>query len=435
MSRAPEIDVGDYVREIPGQQFLVRTEAYTDEDVFELEMKHIFERTWIYVGHETEFPSAGSFKTAYAGRQPIVVIRDKEGKIGAFFNRCMHRGATLLREPQGVVQEMRCPYHGWVFDLAGRTRLVSERGDPGGYGANFIEPEGLLRVPRLESYRGLLFVSLDAGIQPLASYLGELKAVIDAKLDLSPVGRIAIASKPYVCRYKGNWKLQTENIVDAYHFMHTHGAFVKLQAKYGDSTGDFGVHKGRSSREMREQRFRGETWSCQQGHGFARVPAADPGYLLDGEFGRMYRELLDKHGEAAFAGITSKATSTVFPSMGMIHQQIRVWRPISVDETEVLIYPYEIEGAPDAFNAGMLRSQERFYGPSGFGMADDTEIFARVTQGLRASSVEWLVFDRGMDSDERTGSGDYRGLPSSEAPQRALWRAWENMMRQASKHA
>ena len=68
-------------------------------------------------------------------------------------------------------------------------------------------------------------------------------------------------------------------------------------------------------------------------------------------------------------------------------------------------------------------------------MADDTEIFARVTQGLRASSVEWLVFERGMDSDERTASGDYRGLPSSEAPQRALWRAWENMMRQASKHA
>jgi len=435
MSRAHQIDVADCVREIPGQQFLVRTEAYTDEEIFELEMKHIFERTWIYVGHESEFPSAGSFKTAYVGRQPVVVVRDKEGKIGAFLNRCVHRGAAVVREAQGVLQEMRCPYHGWIFDLSGKTRLISDRNDPGGYGSNFIEPEGLVPVPRLESYRGLLFASLDAGIEPLVSYLGELKSVIDAKLDLAPTGRIVIASKPYVCRYKGNWKLQTENIVDAYHFMHTHGAFVKLQAKYGDSTGDFGVHKGRSSREMREQRFRGETWSCRQGHGFARVPAADTSYLFDGEFGDMYRDLRERHGDEAFSRITSKATSTVFPTMGMIHQQIRVWRPISVDETEVLIYPYELEGAPEAFNVGMLRSQERFYGPSGYGMTDDAEMFARVTQGLRASGVEWLVFDRGMDTDEKTESGDYRGLPSSEAPQRALWRAWKHMMQRASTQA
>ncbi|MDX3904186.1 MAG: Rieske 2Fe-2S domain-containing protein [Pigmentiphaga sp.] len=435
MGRAFDIDPDDYVREKPGHQFLVRTEAYTDEEVFDLEMRRIFERTWIYVGHETELPSAGSFKTAQVGRQPVILIRDKQGQLQAFFNRCVHRGAALLREAEGSVQELRCPYHGWIFDLSGKTRLVSERNDPGGYGPNFEEPEGLVPVPRLASYRGLVFVSMDPDIVPLETYLGAMKAIIDAKLDLSPHGRIVIASKPYVCRYPGNWKLQTENIVDAYHFMHTHGGFVKLQAKYGDSTGDFGVHKGRSTREMREQRFRGSTWSCRYGHGFAQVPPADPSYFLEGEFGGFYRGLLDKHGEEGFERITSKATSTVFPSMGMIHQQIRVWRPISAHETEVLIYPYELEGAPDVFNAGMLRSQERFYGPSGFGMTDDVEIFARVTQGLRADRVQWLVFDRGMDTDEITEDGDYRGLPSSEAPQRALWREWRRLMKPAAHGA
>ncbi|WP_296559180.1 Rieske 2Fe-2S domain-containing protein [Pigmentiphaga sp.] len=432
MGRTYDIDPDDYVREKPGRQFLVRTEAYTDRDVFDLEMRRVFERTWVYVGHETELPSAGSFKTAQVGRQPIVVVRGKEGELHAFFNRCVHRGAALLREAAGCVQELRCPYHGWVFDLSGKTRLVSERNDPGGYGPDFEQPEGLEPVPRLGSYRGLVFVSLDPDIVPLETYLGSMKHIIDAKLDLSPTGRIAIASTPYVCRYPGNWKLQAENIVDAYHFMHTHGAFVKLQAKFGDSTGDFGVHKGRSTREMREQRFRGTTRSCRYGHGFAQVPAADTDGLLDGEFGDLYRGLHAQHGQEAFERIAAKATSTVFPSMGMIHQQIRVWRPISVDETEVLIYPYELEGAPDAFNAGMLRSQERFYGPSGFGMVDDTEIFARVSQGLRADRVEWLLFDRGMDTDEQTGEGDYRGLPSSEAPQRALWREWRRLMGQGA---
>ncbi|VCU71291.1 2-halobenzoate 1,2-dioxygenase large subunit [Pigmentiphaga humi] len=435
MSREFDIDPDDYVREKPGHQFLVRTEAYTDADVFELEMRRIFERTWIYVGHESELPDAGSFKTAQVGRQPIIVLRDKQGGLGAFFNRCVHRGAALLREAEGTVQELRCPYHGWVFDLSGKTRLVSERNDPGGYGPGFEQPEGLVPVPRLESYRGLLFVSMDPQIVPLERYLGLMKEVIDAKLDLSPTGRIVVASKPYVARYQGNWKLQTENIVDAYHFMHTHGAFVKLQAKFGDTTGDFGVHKGRSTREMREQRFRGATWSCLYGHGYAQVPAADTDALLDGEFGGLYRALHAQHGDEGFARIASKVTSTVFPSMGMIHQQIRVWRPISPEETEVLIYPYEIEGAPEAFNAGMLRSQERFYGPSGFGMTDDTEIFARVTQGLRADHVKWLVFDRGMDTDEQTASGDFRGLPSSEAPQRALWREWSRLMRRSASEA
>ena len=61
-------------------------------------------------------------------------------------------------------------------------------------------------------------------------------------------------------------------------------------------------------------------------------------------------------------------------------------------------------------------------------MADNVDIFARNQQGLAGSAVEWLIIERGLDSDEKLPNGDIRGLPSSEAPQRALWREWQQLM-------
>jgi hypothetical protein len=245
---------------------------------------------------------------------------------------------------------------------------------------------------------------------------------------MSPTGEIELRSKPYVMRYQGNWKFQIENIVDSYHFMHTHRGFVALQAKFGDSTGDFGLHKGGSDKDMRKHRFRGNTFNLPGGHAQLERPAEHLQEDLQGEFSEYFQGLLAQHGAEAMEWIAGKISGTVFPNMGMIHQQIRIWRPIAPDLTEVEIYPYELKGAPAGFNEGMLRSQERFYGPAGHGMADDVDIFARNQQGLAGSAVEWLIIERGLDSDEKLPNGDIRGLPSSEAPQRALWREWQQLM-------
>jgi benzoate/toluate 1,2-dioxygenase alpha subunit len=126
--------------------------------------------------------------------------------------------------------------------------------------------------------------------------------------------------------------------------------------------------------------------------------------------------------------MTGKLSASIFPNLGLIHNQVRVWRPIAPDLTEVTIYPYELKGAPEGYNEGMLRSQERFYGPAGHGQADDVEIFARNQQGLSGSAVQWLILERGVETDEPIGEGDFRGLTTSEAPQRALWREWDKLM-------
>ena len=420
-------NVGPLVMQAP-LKFRVHTRAYTDPAVFETEMERVFSSTWVYVAHQSEIPKIGDFKTTHVGLQPVIVTHGADNNFNVMVNRCVHRGSVVCREARGNATEFSCPYHGWVYTIDGKLAGVSERRDPGSYGEHFEPPEGLFRLPRIESYRGLIFASFNAQVPPLLEFLGRTKNIIDRKLNLSPSGEIVLKSRPYVSRYKGNWKFQYENLVDPYHFMHTHKGFVQLQFKYGDTTGDFGVHKGGSVKDMRAIRLRGASWSCKYGHAVLEKPAPSPDPFLSGEYGDFYGKLKVQHGDEEFLKIAGQGSTAVFPNLGMIHQQLRVWRPIAVDLTEVTVYPYELKDAPDSYNEGMLRSQERFYGPAGYGQADDAEVFSLNQQGLAGTALDWLILERGIETDVLDESGDYRGMPASEAPQRALWREWTRLM-------
>ena len=408
--------------------FRVNTRAYTDSGVFANEMERVFHRSWIFVAHESELRNPGDFRTSYIGQQPVIVSRDMNGKIHVLGNRCVHRGSVVCRHSRGNVREFVCPYHGWTYGVDGKLTGVSERRIDGGYGPHFDEPEGLLRLPKVDNYRGFIFASFDPHIEPLVAFLGRARTLIDRKLDMSPVGEIEFTSKPYVVTYHGNWKFQSENIVDQYHFLFLHKGFSALQAKYGDSTGDFGVHKGGSVSEMRKIRYRGAGWGCGQGHGLSDAPSVNLDEDLQGPFAEFFHELLTKHGREELEWIAGKGAASIFPNFGLIHHQVRVWRPLAPDLTEVTVYPYELKGAPPALNEGMLRSQERFYGPAGHGMPDDVDVFAQNQQGLNLSQLDWLILERGLESDTREENGDYRGFPSSETSQRAFWRRWRDLM-------
>lgn len=407
--------------------FRVHTRAYCDPAIFAREMKHIFEKTWVFVAHESELPEPGDYKTTHVGLQPVIVSRDEEGRLHVLVNRCRHRGAVLCRELAGRAREFQCPYHGWIYTNDGALVGVTHRREAGGYSDDFAPPEGLFRLPRVESYRGFVFASFNADVPPLLDHLGRAKILIDRRLNLSPCGEIVLRSKPFVGRYPGNWKFQAENIIDDYHFLFVHNAFVELQAKYGDTTGNFGLHPGGSTEGMKKVRYRGNVWGCAGGHGILDAPALSVEALLNGPFAAYYRSLHERHGAEEFAWITGRGIGCIFPNLGTIHQQLRTWRPIAPDLTEVTIYPYELKGAPAAINEGMTHAQERFYGPAGHGAADDMEMFALNQQGLDGSAVDWLILERGVDTDAPEGP-DFRGQPSSEACQRALWREWRRLM-------
>lgn len=411
----------------PGR-FRVRTDAYTDERIFQREMRNIFERVWVYVAHESELPGPGAYTTAHVGVQPVIVSRDDDDQIHVLVNRCLHRGSVVCRDRKGTANLFRCPYHGWLYRNNGELAGVAMRSVAGGYGEDFEEPDGLFALPRVDSYRGFIFASFNPDVPPLLEHLGAAKGLIDAKLDESPVGRIVLASDPYVGQYAGNWKFQAENIIDGYHFSFVHEGFVKIQERYKDSTGDFGVHETRNAAAERKFRAKGVNIGTRQGHGLTFKDKDEIEQFFEGQFADYYRGLYDTYGEAYFRRLMGMGVGSIFPNLGLIHHQVRVWRPLAPDRTEVVVTPYELEGAPAGVNEGWLRSQERFYGPSGHGQPDDVEIFSLNQQGLAGRAVEWLILERALSKEHLNPDGDHEGPASGEVPQRGFWRRWAELM-------
>src|SRR5215475_9652298 len=116
----------------------VHRSVYVDPEIFELELKKIFSRTWIYVGHESQVANTSDYYATRIGRQPVVMVRDKDSKIRVFLNRCLHKGTQLVPEGAGHAPgALRCGYHGWVYALDGALRTIPARS---GYDEKTVRP-------------------------------------------------------------------------------------------------------------------------------------------------------------------------------------------------------------------------------------------------------------------------------------------------------
>src|SRR6202045_1863486 len=128
---------------------------FTDPEIFELEMKHIFEGNWIYLAHESQIPNKNDYFTTYMGRQPIFIARNRDGELSAFINACSHRGAMLCRFKRGSRVIFTCPFHGWTFTNSGKLLKVKNP-EGAGYPECFNKngSHDLTKVARFECYRG-----------------------------------------------------------------------------------------------------------------------------------------------------------------------------------------------------------------------------------------------------------------------------------------
>ena len=137
----------------------VHRSLYDDPAIFELELERIFGRAWIYVGHESQVREPGDYFCTQVGRKPIVVVRGPDKALHVLHNQCAHRGAMVVALEKGRTDEFQCCYHGWTYHLDGRLKAVPLQH---GYPADF-DPKSrtmaMLRVPRVSSYRGFIFVN------------------------------------------------------------------------------------------------------------------------------------------------------------------------------------------------------------------------------------------------------------------------------------
>jgi benzoate/toluate 1,2-dioxygenase subunit alpha len=84
--------------------FQVHTRVYTDPQIFAAEMANIFEKTWVYVAHESEIAQPGDYKTAAVGRMPVIVSRGEDRQVHVLLNICRHRGSVVCRDERGTSQ-------------------------------------------------------------------------------------------------------------------------------------------------------------------------------------------------------------------------------------------------------------------------------------------------------------------------------------------
>jgi phenylpropionate dioxygenase-like ring-hydroxylating dioxygenase large terminal subunit len=391
---------------------------YTDERIFAEEMRRIFQRTWVYVGHESEVGDVGDYKSSRVGTQPVILVRQDDGELVCLLNRCRHRAATVCREERGHGNFFRCPYHGWTYRNNGQLIGVP-RGQR--YGDEFDKSDlNLMSLPRVESYRGLVFASFNPDVEPLVDYLAQAREYLDRILDLSIEGEIDLSVGASRHRYPGNWKLQIENGVDGYHAMILHETFFEIQRKSAERT-----HARLGPRDE----ALGWTEAFDNGH--ALLAREAPQETVD-----RFREdhpdyaarLEERHGADEMRKILGQFNLFLFPNVALILNQLRTITPVSPRETLVTMQPAMLRGAPDDVNAQRLREHEEGFSSGGFVAPDDQEVFTLVHEGLAAESSPWLSLERGMHDEEVLANGARRGQPSDETTQRGIYRAYRELM-------
>ena len=209
----------------------IPAERYTSREFHELELEKMWTRVWQMVCREEEIPNVGDHVVYEIGDWSLLVMRSAEDRIQGFYNVCLHRG-RLLRTQSGNVAKLRCPFHGFTWNLDGSLREV-----PCAWDFPHVKPEefGLPEV-KVDTWGGFVFVNMDEHAAPLADYLGDLPEEFAAwdyenRWKRAHVGKIVDM----------NWKVGVEAFIESFHVLATH---PQIMPSTGDTNTQYDVQAG-----------------------------------------------------------------------------------------------------------------------------------------------------------------------------------------------
>ncbi len=205
---------------------------YTDPRILELEKNTVFARSWSVVGRSEQVRDPGHYTTAEVAGEPILVVRDSASVLRGFFNVCRHHAAAVTITPEGKAKNLRCPYHGWTYDLEGRLILTPEFTGVENFDRSI---NGLVSVQTAE-WQGWVFVKLDQDGPKLEEFIGADLVERFEPLNLERLNWFERRSYFLNC----NWKVFVDNYLDGgYHVQHIHGGLSSVldNSKYKIETG------------------------------------------------------------------------------------------------------------------------------------------------------------------------------------------------------
>jgi phenylpropionate dioxygenase-like ring-hydroxylating dioxygenase large terminal subunit len=413
--------------ELVTDDFRVHRSVFTDPAIFEDEMTRIFGSTWIYLLHESEIPEPFDFKTRRVGRRPVIVTRSGDGEIVVLLNRCSHRGTMLCAAECGSAKRFQCPYHGWTFDNEGKLVGLTY---PGGYRESFDEAAyNLGRVPKVESYRGYVFCSLNPDVESVAEWMGPARVVFDWATETKDRPKVKMV-KASTMSYRGNWKLQNDNNGDMYHVPFTHKSTLMMtRERYGPGKsldhfkGDGGpmvVRNFGHGHKMIDQRPSIDSiWERSRPIPGREAMSEALRARIGEEAARQYLEYVGR------AGINL----VLYPNFYVGgNGSILVYEPVAVDRTLVHSYLTLLLDVPPEVNALRMRFEEDFIN---VGNRDDNEVFERIQEALTTiPEMEWVDVSRGWatDREARTADGTITGDVTDETGIRAGYERWAELM-------
>lgn len=206
---------------------------YTDHRILELEHRTVFSHSWQMVGRVDQVREPAEYLTRQIAGEPILIIRGKDDVLRGFFNVCRHHAAAVLTAPQGRTENLRCPYHGWTYDLQGALIHTPEFGGV----QNFDRSANGLVPVQIAEWQHWLFAKLEPSGLSLKEHLGSNLLERFEPLNLEQLRWFERRQYSLNC----NWKVFVDNYLDGgYHVPHIHGGLNSVldPGKYNIETGE-----------------------------------------------------------------------------------------------------------------------------------------------------------------------------------------------------
>jgi phenylpropionate dioxygenase-like ring-hydroxylating dioxygenase large terminal subunit len=335
-------------------------DRYTSAEFFQQEWEHMWTKVWLLLGRESQLPNPGDWQMEEVGRESILMVRQTDGSVKAFYNVCQHRGNPLVDAPKGSVKRFVCRYHSWAFMPDGELNFAPDK-------ESFPEgnPCGKVRLEEVacETFAGFIWVNMDKNCISLKEYLGP---IWDAwsQLDLEGWKRTMARSAWLPC----NWKVVLDNFNESYHVPTVH------QAATPDT--DRKKIRGNIDSYYKETRFD----LSDEGHN--RM-------IMKGGFG---------------VGSTDKEGNIIEP----LASQLRTWD----------LDPADFKGRPEATREALQQAKRRLGPEKGYSH------YAKVPDEQLTDAFHYTIFPNFAVSVWSDGFHLLRARPHYKDPEQCLFDNW-----------
>jgi phenylpropionate dioxygenase-like ring-hydroxylating dioxygenase large terminal subunit len=369
----------------------VSLRVMSDPEIYELELKRIFARTWILVGHESEIPNPGDYVTRRVGEDPVILTRNRDHSIECLLNVCPHRGMIVARADSGNTNLFRCVYHGWMFNLDGSIRgvphkekMYSDCYDPAHMG---------LRKARVGVYAGLIFVNWDESAPSLEEYLGDFRYYVNLMFNRCKEG-MQVLGPPQRFIIHSNWKSAAEQFGgDGYHAGQLHRSLGSLT--------------GLDMNDVHAAQLHAPIISTKEGHNIVCFDMAGPLFQMSGGKHLSTMEKLQilpppgvpPESVAGLAEVYSEKELEVLanypPSNGGMFPHVSLWNmngplvdmsagpfmsfrvfaPLGPDKFEFTMWVLAGKNATEEYLERTRRATSFTNGAAGFVEGDDSEVW------------------------------------------------------------